>query len=108
MMRPMRQTVVIADQVTMKFNRLFNAAASFPVIFTESSLNSELAFYQIAPRLPFLIHLVTSAEPLIDALEIVAIELTSVIGDYFLPQPPTQQRVEIDVQDHADLLLGGE
>jgi hypothetical protein len=64
-MRPVRQAVVIADQVTMKLDRLFNAAASFPVIFAESGLNSELAFYQITPRLPFFIHLVMNAEPLI-------------------------------------------
>jgi hypothetical protein len=30
MMSPVRQAIVIADQVTMKFNRLFNAAASLP------------------------------------------------------------------------------
>jgi hypothetical protein len=70
-----RQTVVIADQITMKFDRLFNAAASFPVIFAESSLNSELTFYQITPRLPSIVHLVTNAEPLIDALEILATEI---------------------------------
>jgi hypothetical protein len=33
MMSPVRQTIVITDQVTMKFDRLLNAAASFPVIF---------------------------------------------------------------------------
>ena len=42
-MRPVRQSVVIADQVAMKFNRLLNATASFPVKFAESSLNAELA-----------------------------------------------------------------
>lgn len=107
-MCPMRQPIVIADQVTMKFDRLFNAATSFPVIFAKSSLNSKLTLDQILPGMPFVVHVVTNAEPLIDALEIVADELASMIGDYFFPQPPTQQRMEIDVQDHADPLLGRE
>jgi hypothetical protein len=34
MMRPVRQTIVIADQVTMKFNRLLDATASFPTILS--------------------------------------------------------------------------
>src|SRR5262249_48332172 len=36
MMRPVRQSLVIADQVTMKFNRPLNATASFPVVFAKS------------------------------------------------------------------------
>src|SRR5262245_59747123 len=35
MMRPVRQSIVIRDQFTMKFNRLLDAAASFPTILAE-------------------------------------------------------------------------
>ena len=35
MMRPVRQPVVIADQFTMKVNRLLNRLAPFPVILAE-------------------------------------------------------------------------
>ena len=65
MMRPVRQAIVISDQVTMKFDGLLNAAASFPVVFAESSLNSKLAFYQILPRMAFLVHVMANAEALI-------------------------------------------
>ena len=44
----------------------------------------------------------------IDALEIVAGELAAVVGDHVFPKPPTQQRLEVDVQDHANLLFGRE
>jgi hypothetical protein len=54
-MRPVRQPVVVSDQVTMKFNRLLNCLTSLPVILAESSLNSELAFYQILPGMALLI-----------------------------------------------------
>jgi hypothetical protein len=61
MMRPVRQTIVIADQVTMKFNRLLDATASFPTILSEPGLNAELALDQVLPGMAFVIHLVTYA-----------------------------------------------
>jgi hypothetical protein len=64
-MRPVRQSVVVADQVAMKFDRLFNTTASFPVIFAESSLNPELALDQILPGVSLLVHVMANAEPLI-------------------------------------------
>jgi hypothetical protein len=41
MMRPVRQAIVIADQVTMKFNRSLDTLASFPMIFADPGLNTE-------------------------------------------------------------------
>src|SRR5215475_729275 len=108
MMRPVRQPVVIADQFAMKLNRVLNRFAALPVIFAKSSLNSELRFNQITPRLSFLIQDVTNAESFIDALEIVTGELAAVVRDHVFPKPPTQQRLEVDVQDHADFLPGRE
>src|SRR5262245_52977927 len=63
MMSPVRQAIVIADQVLMKFDRLLNATASFPVIFAESSLNSELRLDQILPGMPLVVHVVMNAKP---------------------------------------------
>jgi hypothetical protein len=42
-MRPVRQAVVIADQVAMKFDCGLDALASFPMIFADPGLNAELA-----------------------------------------------------------------
>jgi hypothetical protein len=53
-----------------------------------------LAFYQILPRPPFFIHLVTNAESLIDAYPVAVYELTAMIGDDFFPQSPRQQRLK--------------
>ena len=75
----MWQSIVIANQFAMKFNCLLNAAASLLVVFAEPSLNSELAFYQILPRPSFFIHLVTDAEPLVNAYPIAIGELTAMI-----------------------------
>jgi hypothetical protein len=47
--------------------------------FAESSLNSELTFYQIQPRPPFVVHVMMDAKPFIDAYPIVAPELPAVI-----------------------------
>jgi hypothetical protein len=41
MMPPVRQAIVIADQVTMKFNRSLDTLASFPMIFADPGLNTE-------------------------------------------------------------------
>src|SRR5262245_35353765 len=65
--------------------------------FAKSSLNSELRFNQITPRLSFLIQDVTNAEPFIDALEIVTGELAAVVRDHVFPKSPTQQRLKVDV-----------
>src|SRR5262245_43190486 len=43
MMRPVRQSIMIADEFAMKFDRLLDAAASFPTILAEPGLNAELA-----------------------------------------------------------------
>ena len=69
---------MIADQFAMKFNRLLDAAASFPTILAEPGLNAELALDQILPGMALVIHLVTYAQSLIGADPIVISELTAV------------------------------
>ena len=64
-MRPVRQAVVIADQVAMKFERGLDALASFPMIFADPGLNAELALDQVLPGVAFFIEVVVNAEPLI-------------------------------------------
>src|SRR5262245_64037567 len=85
-MRPVGHPVVITDQYAMKFNRLLNAAASLPMVFAEPSLNSEMTFYQIQPRPPFFIHIVTNAEPFVDAYPIAIYELAAMIRNDFFPR----------------------
>ena len=47
--------------------------------------------------MPFGIHVMMDAEPLIDAREIVADELASVIRDQLFPKSPAKQRLKIDM-----------
>src|SRR5262245_19505091 len=105
MMRPVRQAIMIADQFAMKFDRLFDGAASFSTILAEPGLNAELAPDQILPGMAFVIHLVTYAQSLIGSDPIVISELTAVIGDDFLPQSPLQERLKVNVQEHTGFLI---
>src|SRR6266542_3426050 len=62
---PSAASGMIADQFTMKLNRLLNVTALLPVILSEPGLNSELRFDKVTPRLAFFIKLVVNAESLI-------------------------------------------
>lgn len=58
-MRPMRQAIVIADQFAVKVDSGGNRSATFPMVFTNTRLNSKLAFNQVLPRVAFLVHFMT-------------------------------------------------
>src|SRR5215475_14957198 len=96
-MRPMRQAVVVADQLTVKFLGGFNGLTPLPLIFAEPGFDPEITLDQVLPRMPFGIHVMMDAEPLIDAREIVADELASVIRDQLFPKSPAKQRLKIDM-----------
>src|SRR5262249_8897813 len=93
--RPVRQTGVIADQVTVKLDRGLDALASFPIIFAHPGLNTEMALDQILPGVALLVHVMANAQPLIDAREIVTDELAAMVGDDFLAQSPLQERLKV-------------
>jgi hypothetical protein len=85
MMRPMRQPVVVADLLTVKFLGFFNRFTPLPLIFAEPGFDPEITLDQVLPRMPFGIHVMMDAEPFIDADPIVISELTAMIRDHFFP-----------------------
>src|SRR5262245_66565132 len=72
------------------------------MIFPDARLDAELALDQILPGMPFLIHLMANSQATIYAREIVADELTAMIGNDLFPEPPTEQRLKIHLQHDAD------
>ena len=68
-------------------------------------MNAELALDQVLPGVAFFIEVMANAQALIDAGEIVADELASVVRDQLFPKSPAQQRLKIDVQNYTDLLF---
>src|SRR5262245_43208891 len=104
-MRPMRQAVVVADELAMKFLSSFNRFTSLPSIFAKSGFDPEITLDQILPGAPFGIHFMMDAETLIDTRPIVIIELSTVVGNRLFPKSPTQQSLKVDVQKYTGILI---
>jgi hypothetical protein len=85
MMRPMRQPVVVADQLAVKFLGFFNRFTPLPLIFAEPGFDPEITLDQVLPRMPFGIHLMKDAESFIDTDPIVISELPAMVRNYFCP-----------------------
>ena len=81
----MRQAVVVADQLTVKFLGGFNGLTPLPLIFAEPGFDPEITLDQVLPRMPFGVHVMTDAEPFIDADPIVISELTAMVRHDFFP-----------------------
>ena len=60
-MRPMRQAVVVADELAMKFLSSFNCLTPLPSIFAKSGFDPELTLDQILPGPAFGIHFMMDA-----------------------------------------------
>ena len=88
----------------MELNGFINTTASFPMILTHASLNAELTFDQVLPRMPFLVHLMVDEKSAVDSLESVAIEDLAVVGDDLIPTAPLREGQVIKAKDHAQVL----
>jgi hypothetical protein len=51
MMRPMRQPVVVADKLAVKFLGFFNRFTPLPLIFAEPGFDPEITLDQVLPRM---------------------------------------------------------